>query len=149
MQRRACRQTHGWGGQQRCGWKHPGAAPGRGAILLTVVGVVPATAIAANVLNLFADVAVDGKGHVVVVVVLRLQPRPLPAAQGHDSDQAERLFLRLLRRHGCIFSAPRGEPSAAREDGRRVDCGVIGRFEHRGLGCERGASRCYGSVASN
>lgn len=114
--------------------------------LLTVVGVVPATAIAANVFNLFADVTVDGERHVVVVVVLRLQPGPLLAAQGHYSDQAERLFLGFLRRHGRVFSAARGEPSAAGEDGRRVHGGVIGRLEHRGSG-ECGAS--YGSVVSN
>lgn len=112
------------------------------------MGVVPATAIAANVLNLFADVTVDGKGHVVVVVVLRLQSGPFLAAQRHDSDQAECLFLGLLRRHGRVFSAPRGEPSAAHEDGRRVHCGVIGRFEHRRRG-ECGASRWHGSLVLN
>lgn len=112
------------------------------------MSVVPATAIAANVLNLFADVTVDGKGHVVVVVVLRLQSGPFLAAQRHYSDQAKCLFLGFFRCHGRVFSAPRGEPSAAHEDGRRVDCGVIGRFEHRGRD-ECGASRWYGSVVSN
>lgn len=143
-------QTDAWLRTAAALWmKHLRATLGTEAILLTVVGVVPATAIAANVLNLFADVTVDGKGHVVVVVVLRLQPGPLLAAQRHYSHQAERFFLRLLRRHGCVFSAPRGEPSAAHEDGRGVDCGVIGRLEHRGRGDECGASRCYGSVLSN
>lgn len=97
------------------------APPGTEPTLLTVLGVVAAAAIAANVLNLFADVTVDGEGHVVVVVVLRLQSGPfLAAAERHDSDQAERLFLGLLRRHGRVFSAPRGEPGAAHEDGRGV-----------------------------
>lgn len=89
--------------------------------------------------NLFADVTVDGKGHVVVVVMLRLQSGPFLAAQRHYSDQAERLFLGFLRRHGRVFSAPRGEPRAAHEDGRRVDCGVIARLEHRGRNNESGA----------
>lgn len=111
-------------------------------ILLTVLGVVPAAAIAANVLNLFADVTVDGEGHVVVVVVLRLQPGPFLAAERHYSDQAERLFLGFLRRHGRVFPAPRGEPSAAHEDG--VGRGVIGRLEHRGTDNE-----WHGSVVSN
>lgn len=118
----------------------PEAPQRQNLILLTVQGVVAATAIAANVLNLFADVTVDGEGHVVVVVVLRLQPGPFLAAERHYSDQAERLFLGFLRRHGRVFSAPRGEPSAAHEDGRRVDCGVTGRLEHRGSDDERGAS---------
>lgn len=113
-------RTHGSDGEQRCGWKPRRAPPGTEPILLTVLGVVPATAIAANVLNLFADVTVDGEGHVVVVVVLRLQSGPFLAAERHYSDQAERLFLGFLRRHGRVFSAPRGEPSAAHEDGRRV-----------------------------
>lgn len=122
------------------------AAPGAEPILLTVPGVVAATAVAANVLNLFADVTVDGEGHVVVVVVLRLQPGPFLAAQRHYSDQAERLFLGFLRRHGRVPSAPRGEPGAAHEDGRRVACGVIGRLEHRGSD-ECGASMRSVTVA--
>lgn len=144
-------QTDAWQITAGALWlKAPNRATlGTEIILLTVVGVVPATAIAANVLNLFADVTVNGKGHVVVVVVLRLQSGPFLAAQRHYSDQAECLFLGFVRRHLRVFSAPRGEPGAAHEDGRRVDCGVIGRFEHRGRDNEWCASRWYGSVVSN
>lgn len=86
-------------------------------------------------LDLFPDVAVDRKGHVVVVVVVvvlvRLLAVPFLAAERHDFDQAERLFLGFLHRHGRVFSAPRGKPSAAHDGGRRVHSRVIGRLEHR------------------
>lgn len=131
MQGRACRRTED-DSSSSSSIVVDGSPAETEPILLTVLGVVAATAIAANVLNLFADVTVDGEGHVVVVVVLRLQPGPFLAAERHYSDQAERLFLGFLRRHGRVLSAPRGEPSAAHEDGRRVGCGVTGRLEHRG-----------------
>lgn len=96
--------------------------------ILTVLCVVAAAAVAANVLDLFPDVTVDGKGHVVVVV--RILAVPFLAAQRHDSDQAERLLLRFLHRHGRVFSAPRGKPSAVHDGGRRIHRRVIGRLEH-------------------
>lgn len=74
--------------------------------ILTVLCVVPAAAVAANVLDLFPDVTVDRKGYVVVVV--RMVAVPFLVAQRHYFDQAERLFLRFLHSHGRVFSAPRG-----------------------------------------
>lgn len=79
-------------------------------------------------LYLFPDVTVDGKGHVVVVV--RILAVPLLVAERHDFDQAERLFLRFLHRHGRVFSAPRGKPSTVHDGGRRIHRRVIGRLEH-------------------
>ena len=70
---------------------------------LTVLCVVPAAAIAVNVLDLFPDVTVDRKGHVVVVV--RMVAVSFLVAQRHYFDQAERLFLRFPHRHGRVFSA--------------------------------------------
>lgn len=102
----------------------------RALSLLTVLRVVPAAAVAANVLYLFPDVTVDRKRHVVVVV--RMLPVSLLAAQGHYFDQAERLFLGFLHRHGRVFSAPRGKPSTVHDGGRRIHRRVIGRLEHRG-----------------
>lgn len=106
---------------------------------LTVLRVVPATAIAANVLDLLPDVAVDREGHVVVVVLLqeveveRLLAGSFLAAEGHDLNQAERrLFPRLLRGRGRS-SAPRGEPGAVKDGGPGVHRRVIGRLEHRGV----------------
>lgn len=95
---------------------------------LTVLRVIPAAAVAANVLDLLPDVTVDRKGH--VVVVLRILAVPLLVAQRHDFDQAERLFLGLLHRHGRVFSAPRGKPGAVHDGGRGVHRRVIGRLEH-------------------
>lgn len=98
-------------------------------------------------LDLFPDVTVDVKGHVVVVVVvvmvlllvllvLRLLAVSLlvaaaAAAQRHDFDQAERLFLGFLHRHGRVFSAARGKPGAVHDARRGVHARVIGRLEHR------------------
>lgn len=96
--------------------------------LLTVLCVVPATAIAANVLYLFPDVTVDRKGHVVVVV--RMLAVPFLVAERHYFDQAERLFLGLLHRHGRVFSTLRGKPSAVHDGGRRIHRRVIGSPEH-------------------
>lgn len=63
-----------------------------------------AAAVAAYVLDLLADVAVDHEGHVVVVVVvtlvLVLVVLLLPAAQSHHPGQAEALVLRLLHPRG-------------------------------------------------
>ena len=70
--------------------------------ILTVPCVVPAAAIAANVLDLFPDVTVDRKWHVVVVV--RMVAVSFLVAQRHYFDQAERLFLRFPHRHGRVFS---------------------------------------------
>lgn len=105
-------------------------------ILLTVLRVVPAAAIAANVLYFFSDLTVDRKRHVVVVV--RVLAVPLLVAQRHYFDQAERFFLGFLHRHGRVFSARRGEPGAAHDGGRGVHRRVIDRFEHEG-GRENGA----------
>lgn len=99
--------------------------------LLTVLRVVSAAAIAANVLYLLPDVTVDGKGHVVVVVRMLAAVPLLVAAQRHDFDQAERLFLGFLHRYGR-FSAPCGKPSAVHDGGRWIHRRVIGRLEHRG-----------------
>lgn len=111
---------------------------------LTVLRVVGAAAVAADVLDFLPDVTVDVKGHVVVVVVmvpppllllLRLRLRLLLlllAAQGHDFDQAERLLLGLLHRHGRVFSAARRrEPGAVHDARRGVHAGVTGRLKHR------------------
>lgn len=124
-----------WGGGDP-GWKYRRSCEGRNrakVALLTVLCVVPAAAIAANVLDLFPDVAVDRKGHVVVVVVevVRLLAVPFLAAEGHYFDQAERLFLGLLHRHGHVFSAPRVKPGAVHNGGRGVHSRVIGCPEHR------------------
>lgn len=116
------------------GWQHRRAAMGES--LLTVLRVVPAAAIAANVLYLFPDVTVDRKGH--VVVVMRMLAVPFLVAERHDFDQAERLFLRLLHRHGRVFSAARAEPSAVHDGGRRIHRRVIDRLEH--LDAKTGAS---------
>ena len=128
---------------------------------LTVLRVVPAAAVAANVLDLLPDVTVDRKGH--VVVVLRILAVPLLVAQRHDFDQAERLFLGLLHRHGRVFSAPRGKPGAVHDGGRGVHRRVIGRLEHyrdaerreekkrreKKTGMERLSARRYDGVGSD
>lgn len=103
--------------------------------ILTVLRLVPAAAIAANVLYLFPDVTVNRKGH--VVVVMRMLAVPFLVAERHYFDQTERLFLRFLHRHGRVFSAPRDEPSTVHDGGRRIHRRVIGRLEHRDA--ERGA----------
>lgn len=60
-----------------------------------------AAAVAAYVLDLLADVAVDHEGHVVVVMlVLVLVLLLLPAVQSHHPGQAEALVLRLLHPRG-------------------------------------------------
>lgn len=113
--------------------------------------VVPAAAIAANVLYLFADVTVDRERHVIVVVVRMLAVRLL-VAQRHYFDQAERLFLRFLHRHGRVFSAPRDKPSTVHDGGRRIHRRVIGRLEHRGReenGRGSFGARCYYDVGLN
>lgn len=130
------------------GWRHRKPTMGettQGLSLLTVLGVVPPAAIAANVLDLFPDVTVDRKRNVVVVVV-RMLAVPLLVVERHDFDQAERLFLRFLHRHGRVFSASRGKPSAVHDGGRRIHGRVIGRFEHRGAKTEPcfSARRYYG-----
>lgn len=108
--------------------------------LLTVQGLVPAAAIAANVLYLFPDVTVDRKGHVVVVV--QMVAVVFLVAQRHDLDQAEALFLGLLHGHGRVFSAPRGNPSTAHDGGCGVHGGIVSRPEHGDVGC--GARRYDG-----
>jgi len=83
------------------------------------------------VLYFSPDLTVDRKRHVVVVVVVRMLDVPLLVAQRHYFDQAERLFLGFLHRHGRVFSARRGKPSAAHDGGRRIHRRVIDRLEHR------------------
>lgn len=118
------------------GWQYRRATmgetntPGFESLILTVLRVVPATAIAANVLYLFPDVTMDRKGHVVVVV--RMLAVPFLVAKRHYFDQAERFFLRFLHRYGRVFSAPRCKPSAVHDGGRRIHRRVIGRLEHLG-----------------
>lgn len=115
------------------GWQYRRATMGettQGLSLLTLLCIVPAAAIAANVLYLFPDVTVNRKGHVVVVVVVRMLAVPFLAAQGHYFDQAERFFLRFLHGHGRVFSAPRGKPSTVHDGGCRIHRRVIGRLEH-------------------
>lgn len=97
--------------------------------LLTVLRVVPATAIAANVLYLFPDVTVNRKGHVVVVVRMLAVPF-LVVAERHYFDQAERFFLGFLHRHGCVFSEPRGKPSTVHDGGCGIHGRVVARLEH-------------------
>lgn len=111
----------------------------QGLSLLTVLRVVSAAAIAANVLYLFPDMTVDRKRHGVVVVIVRMLAVPLLVVQRHYFDQAERLFLRFLHRHGRVFSASRGKPSAVHDGGRRIHARVIGRLEHR----EAKTERCF------
>lgn len=130
-------------------WVHPGWRYRRATIgetttrleepILTVLRVVPAAAVAANVLYLFPDVTVDGKGDVVVVV--RMLAVPFLVAERHDFDQAERLFLRFLHRHGRVFSAPRGNPGAVHDGGRGIHRRVIDRLEHRGSVAEKERER--------
>lgn len=103
------------------------------AHLLTVLRVVPAAAVAANVLDFLADLTVDGERHAVVVVVLQiLAGALLVVTQRHDSDQAERLLrLGLLHGHGRVLSAARGgEPGAVDDGGRRIHGRVVHRLEH-------------------
>lgn len=106
-------------------WANP---PHTGCSLLTVLRIVPATAVAANVLDLFPDVTVNRKGH--VVVVMRMLAVPFLVAERHYFDQAERLFLGFLHGHGRVFSAPRGKPSTVHDGGCRIHRRVIGRLEH-------------------
>ncbi len=113
--------------------------------ILTVLRVVPAAAVAANVLDLFPNVTVDRKGH--VVVVMRMLAVPFLVAERHDFDQAERLFLGFLHRHGRVFSAARGNPSAVHDGGRGIHRRVIDRLEHRVA--KTGAARRYGGVGLN
>lgn len=120
---------------------------GFGPSPLTVLRVVGAAAVAANVLDFFPDVTVDVKGHVVVVVVMVPPPLllllrllllgllavSLLAAQRHDFDQAERLLLGFLHRYGRVFSAARHRKPGAVHDARRgVNARVTGRLKHRG-----------------
>lgn len=104
------------------------AKPHKRMSLLTVLCIVPATAIAANVLYLFPDVTVNRKGHVVVVV--RMLAVPFLVAERHYFDQAERFFLRFLHRHGCVFSEPRGKPSTVHDGGCRIHRRIVARLEH-------------------
>lgn len=120
---------------------------GFGPLPLTVLRVVGAAAVAANVLDFFPDVTVDVKGHVVVVVVmvpppllllwlllllLRLVAVSLLAAQRHDFHQAERLLLGFLHRYGHVFSeASRRKPGAVHDARRGVHARVTGRLKHR------------------
>lgn len=66
--------------------------------LLTVLRVAAATAVAAYVFDLLANVAVNHKGHVVVMLLLLLLwiLILLPVIQRHHLGQAEALVLRLL-----------------------------------------------------
>lgn len=97
--------------------------------VLTILCLIPTAAIAANVLYLFPDVTVDGKGYVVVVV--RMLAVPFLVAHRHDFDQTERLFLRFLHRHHRVFSTHRGKPGAVHDGGRGIHGRVIGSLEHR------------------
>lgn len=66
-----------------------------------------AAAVAAYVFDLFADVAVDHEGHVVVMLLLLLWIVVLLSViQRHHPNQAEALVLRLLHR------VPRGRVTA-------------------------------------
>lgn len=64
-----------------------------------------AAAVAAYVFDLFADVAVDHEGHVVVMLLLWIVVL-LSVILRHHPDQAEALVLRLLHR------VPRGRVTA-------------------------------------
>lgn len=83
---------------------------------LTVPSLIPAATVAANVLDLFADVAVDNEGHVVIVRGLLL------ASERFHSDQVKRVLLRLLHYHAGGRAAPvaGGKPSPV-HDGA---CGI-------------------------
>lgn len=65
-----------------------------------------AAAVAAYVFNLFADVAVDHEGHVVVMLLLLWIRVLLSVIQRHHPNQAEAFILRLLHR------VPRGRVTA-------------------------------------
>lgn len=64
-----------------------------------------AATVAAYVFDLFADVAVDHEGHVVVMLLLRIRVL-LSVIQRHHPNQAEAFILRLLHR------VPRGRVTA-------------------------------------
>lgn len=64
--------------------------------VLTVLRVAAAAAVAAYVFDLLANVAVNHKGHVVVMLLLLWILILLPVIQRHHPDQAEALVLRLL-----------------------------------------------------
>lgn len=99
-----------------------------GWCLLTILCIVPAAAIAANVLYLFPDLTVDRKGHVVVVLLMLAVP--LLVVERHNFDQVERLLLRFVHRHGRVFSTPCCKPSTVHDGGRRIHRRVIDRLEH-------------------
>lgn len=124
-------------------WTKP-HVPSPPVSVLTVLRVVSAAAVAANVLYLFSDVTVDGERYIVVVVavpLVRILALAFLAGQGHYFDQAERLLLRLLHRHRRVFHIPRGEPSAVHEGGCRIHARVIRRLEHFGEDAENKAVR--------
>lgn len=108
------------------------------ARLLTVLGFVPATAVAANVFDLFSDVTVYHEGHIVILVMLvvgLLMLGLLPfliVVERHHSDQVKCL-LRFLHRHGhIVFHVARVvEPTPMHGGRRRIRRhGVVARFEH-------------------
>lgn len=109
------------------------------ARLLTVLGFVPATAVAANVFDLFSDVTVYHEGHIVILVMLvvgLLMLGLLPfliVVERHHSAQVKCLLLRFLNRHRrIVFPEARVvEPTPMHGGRRRIRRhGVVARFEH-------------------
>lgn len=90
--------------------------------------IVPAAAIAANVLDFFADVTVDHERH-VVVVVMRVGLFLL-VVERHHFDQVKRLLLRFLHSHGRILPVCCGQPTPMHDGGRGVSHWVTARLEH-------------------
>ena len=91
--------------------------------------IVPAAAIAANVLDFFADVTVYHKRHVVVVVMMRVALFFL-GVERHHFNQVKRLLLRFLHSHGRILPVCCGQPTPMHDGGRGVRHWVTGRLEH-------------------
>lgn len=118
---------------------------------LTFLCIVPAAAIAANVLDLFPNVTVDHEGHIVVVVMVGLFFFII--VNGHHSGQVKCLLLRFLHRHGrVVLPVSRGKPTPMLHDGGRgIRHGIVGRLEHRDAKKNGSASKCtaYGKGVLN
>lgn len=122
-----------------------GSGPGA-ARSLTILRVIPATAVAANMLNLLAYMTVNHEGHIAVGRCggSRGAGGVFLVTEGLHLHQIKRLLLRLL--HCRAVPVAGGEPGAVHDATRRIRHGVARGLQHEsGQADRRPAARSCGS----
>lgn len=95
--------------------------------------IVAAATVAAYMLDLFSNVAMNHEGHVVVMVLMIC--RLLLVVERHHFNQAKALLLRLLYKHPCgrggsVIPATRGKPVPMHDCRCRNRHRVVRGFKH-------------------